>query len=116
MRTGRALPITSLRTVRLLNVTPIALAVLVACQGEARRRTDSLRSRNPAPAAIATSQVPKQATAHRSSLPLEAAAVCDTVAQRWRGVPSSTVEVRDTVANPLNRDLQHRQQPDELLA
>jgi hypothetical protein len=88
--------------VRSVNRLLFLLALTVACQRPAARPSaDSQRFPNPATPATATVQ-PVQAAAPLSFIPAEPRQVCDSVAQGWREVSFSHVELRDTVANPVN--------------
>jgi hypothetical protein len=97
---------------RIVSPLLIILAVAIACQREAARAsTDSPRGRSVAPL---ESRPVKQPTA-LSAVSLDARQVCASVAQRWREVPFSHIEIRDTIANPVNRDALHPNLPDEVV-
>src|SRR5438270_10421904 len=86
------------------------LALAAACERQAARPSaDSQRVTNSATPAPAAAQAGMHAAA-------EAAQVCDSVAQRWREVSFSHVELRDTIANPVNVDASHPNRPDEVVA
>jgi hypothetical protein len=84
----------------------LVLVLLSAC-------TDS------SPPAAVPDSTASAALAHASSLPGvagEARNVCDSVAQKWRAIPAALVEIRDTVAQPVNRNSIDQSLPDEQLA
>jgi hypothetical protein len=104
------------KNVRSLNALPILLVVFAGCQTDsARRGVDSAAGPKAATLVADTLRPPKQPAAGLSSVAAEPMQVCETVAQRWRRVAFSTVELRDTVASPRNHDQQHPERPDEVL-
>jgi hypothetical protein len=105
------------RVVHSLNPLVLLLAFAVACQREATRQTaDSPRARELAPQATSVSDSGTHRTSPSlSPVAVDARAACDSIAKRWRAVSFAHVDVRDTVANPINRDALHPNLPDEEL-
>lgn len=90
------------------------LALTAACRHQAERPTaDSQRSPNELTRTSATAQTPKLGGAP-SPVSAEARLACASVAESWHAVAFSHLELRDTVANPVNRDASHPGRPDEL--
>lgn len=103
--------------VRSVNRLLFLLALTAACQRQAARPSaDSQRLPNPATPAVATVEPVQQTAAPLSSILNEPRQVCDSVAHGWRDVPFSHVELRDTVANPVNQDAAHPNRPEEVVA
>jgi hypothetical protein len=94
----------------LQSISPAVLALLVACASEsqpAAKQADSDSTRL-APSAT-TSAAPTTAVA------AEAREVCDSIRGRWKTAPHTQVEMRDTVANPINRNSVDQGTADESL-
>lgn len=103
-----------------MNRLLLSLVLVVACRPHDARQhapssTDSARLQSMATHAADTSQPVTQAPASLSPMTADAKQVCDSVAQRWREVSFSHVELRDTVADPVNHDGFHPERPDEVV-